>query len=163
EAAFREYARGAMERALAFESQTSITRAPVELDDQSEAYKSVVFYKGAFVYRMLRNILGEEKFNTILRTYFEEYRGHQASIDDFEKVTNKIEGRDMRYFFGQWVDSTGVPEFRTDYQMIRTKEGGFKVRGTLHQEMDSFNMPVDLELVYEGGSDRTLVNLSGKS
>jgi aminopeptidase N len=163
ESIFRDIARGAMERALAFESQTSITRAPVELDDQSEAFRSIVYYKGAFVYRMLRMLVGEEKFDTVLKTYYEQYRGRQGSIEDFEKVTNKVTGRDMRYFFGQWVDSTGVPEFRSNYQMIRTRTGDFKVRGTIEQDMDSFNMPVDVELVYEGGTERTQLNLQGKS
>ena len=163
ESAFREIAREAMERALAFESQTSIARAPVELDDQSEAYRSIVFYKGAFVYRMLRMLVGDEKFESVLKNYYEQYRGHQGSIDDFEKVTSKVVGKDMRYFFGQWVDSTGVPEFKADYQMIRTKEGAFKVRGSIHQDVESFSMPVDVELVYEGGSERTKVDLQGKS
>src|SRR5204862_434510 len=74
ESAFREIAREAMERALAFESQTSIARAPVELDDQSEAYRSIVFYKGAFVYRMLRMLVGDEKFEAVLKNYYEQYR-----------------------------------------------------------------------------------------
>jgi aminopeptidase N len=163
ESVYRDIARGAMERALAFESQTSIARAPVELDDQSEAFKSIVLYKGAFVYRMLRMIVGDEKFDSILKAYYEQYRGHQGSIDDFEKVTNQVLGRDMRYFFGQWVDSTGVPEFRANYQMIRTKTGDFKVRGSIEQDMESFNMPVDVELVYEGGTEKTQINLQGKS
>lgn len=163
EGGFREIARQAMERALAFESQTSITRAPIELDDQSEAFRSIVFYKGAFVYRMLRLILGEEQFATLLKTYYDQYRGRQASIDDFEAVATKVAGRDMRYFFGQWVDSTGAPEFKTNYQMIRTKDNAFKVRGTVSQDSETFNMPVDIELVYEGGRERTQINLQGKS
>ncbi len=163
EGAFRDIARGVMERALAFESQTSITRAPIELDDQAESYRSIVFYKGAFVYRMLRLLIGEEKFDNLIKTYYQSYQGRQASIDDFEAVTNKIVGRDMRYFFGQWVDSTGVPEFHADYQIIRTKDGSFKVRGSVRQDLDSFNMPIDVELVYDGGKERTQLNLEGKS
>lgn len=163
ESAFREIARESMERALAFESQTSISRAPVELDDQSEAYRSIVFYKGAFVYRMLRLTIGEEKFDTLLKTYYEQYKGKPASIDDFEAVATKVAGRDLRFFFGQWIDSTGVPEFTSNYQIIRTKDGGFKVRGSINQEMESFNMPVEVEVVYEGSRERSTINLAGKS
>lgn len=161
--AFREVARGAMERAMAFESQTSISRAPVELDDQSEAYRSIVFYKGAFVYRMLRLVVGNETFDKLIKSYYEQYKGKQASINSFESLATKVIGRDMRYFFGQWVDSTGVPEFHADYQMLRTKNNNFKVRGTINQDIDSFNMPIDVELVYEGGTERTQLTMSGKS
>jgi len=37
------------ERALTFEQTSSIARAPASLDDQSAAYQSIVFYKGAMV------------------------------------------------------------------------------------------------------------------
>src|SRR5207248_2087069 len=50
------------ERALTFEQTASIARAPGTLDDQSAAYQSIVFYKGAMVFRMLRETLGKEKF-----------------------------------------------------------------------------------------------------
>src|SRR5436190_7153344 len=45
------------ERALTFEQTSSIVRAPAALDDQSAAYQSIVFYKGAMVFRMLRETL----------------------------------------------------------------------------------------------------------
>ncbi|MBI4854496.1 MAG: tetratricopeptide repeat protein [Acidobacteria bacterium] len=163
EGAFRETARGAMERAMAFEAQTSISRAPTELDDQSEAYRSIVFYKGAFVFRMLRLVIGNDIFDKLIQTYYQDYKGKQASITNFETLANKVVGKDMRYFFGQWVDATGVPEFRADYQMLRTKGGAFKVRGTINQDVDSFNMPIDVELLYEGGSERTQLNMVGKT
>src|SRR6266403_5534940 len=38
------------ERALTFEQTSSIVRAPSALDDQSSAYQSIVFYKGAMVF-----------------------------------------------------------------------------------------------------------------
>lgn len=163
EPVFRDLARGAMERALAFEAQTSISRAPIELDDQSEAYRSIVVYKGAFVYRMLRLIVGEDKFEAILKSYYEQYRGHQSSITDFENVASKVYGKDLRYFFGQWVDSTGVPEFHSTYQILRTKNNSFKVRGSINQESEAFSMPIDVEFRYEGGADRQTLNLTGKS
>ncbi len=161
--AFRETARGAMERAMAFEAQTSISRAPTELDDQSEAYRSIVFYKGAFVFRMLRLVAGNDVFDKLMQTYYQEYKGKQASISNFETLANKVIGRDMRYFFGQWVDATGVPEFHAEYQMLRTKNNTFRVRGTINQDVDSFNMPIDVELLYEGGSERTQLNMIGKT
>ena len=49
------------ERALTFEQTSSIVRAPSALDDQSAAYKSIVFYKGAMVFRMLRESMGTQK------------------------------------------------------------------------------------------------------
>ncbi len=160
--AFSEIARSYMERALAFEQQASIRRAPATLDDQSEAYRSVIFYKGAFVYRMLQLVMGKEKFQGLLKSFYKEYKGRQASIADFEQMASKAHGSDLRYFFGQWVDSTGVPEFNADYQILKTRDGGYKVRGTLSQTSESFRMPVDLEVTFDGGSERVTLNIEGE-
>lgn len=161
-AAFSEVARGYMERALAFEQQSSIRRAPATLDDQSEAYRSIVFYKGAFIYRMLQIVMGREKFQEMLKTFYREYKGRQAAIADFEKIASKVYGSDLRYFFGHWVDSTGVPEFNADYQILKTRDGSYKVRGTLSQTSESFRMPVDLEVTFEGGTERVTLNIDGE-
>src|SRR6185295_3271650 len=53
-AEFHETLSEIIELALAFEQDSSISRAPAQLNDQSPAYRSVVFYKGAYVYHMLR-------------------------------------------------------------------------------------------------------------
>ena len=72
------------------------------------------------IFRMLRETIGRENFDRLLATYFDTYRGKNASIDDFEKLAAKISQENLRYFFAQWVEGTGVPEFTVDYQIIRT-------------------------------------------
>ncbi|PYS51322.1 MAG: hypothetical protein DMF68_04760 [Acidobacteria bacterium] len=152
------------ERALTFEQTASIARAPSALDDQSAAYQSIVFYKGAMVFRMLRETLGKDKFRQLLRTFLDQYRGKNASIDDFEKLTTQIAGQNMRYFFAQWVEGTGVPEFSSDYQIIRTRTGKFRTRGTIKQNIDNLNMPVEVMLRSEGGDNpMTTLQLQEKS
>jgi aminopeptidase N len=163
EAQTRDLMRDVSERALAFEGQTSILRAPAELDDQSSAYRSVIFYKGAFVFRMLRGVMGDEKFFRLLKAHFETNRGKQTSIKDFEALTAQINGSDLRSFFALWVDSTGVPEFKPDYQILRVKDGTFRIRGSLEQNLEGFRMPVDVALEYQGGVDRSTVQFDGKT
>ena len=58
------------ERALTFEQTASIARAPSALDDQSAAYQSIVFHKGAMVFRMLRETIGKEKFDKLMHKFF---------------------------------------------------------------------------------------------
>ncbi len=152
-AAWEQAVREVLERALAFESATSIARAPRELYDLSPSYQAIVYDKGAFAFRMLRHVLGEEKFFTLLRTFYQTYAGKNAGIADLEEMASRIAGRSLRSFFGLWVDSTGVPEFRVEYMIVRTRDGKFKVRGTVKQTLELFEMPVELLLRAEG--DRT--------
>jgi aminopeptidase N len=151
------------ERALTFEQTSSIVRAPSALDDQSAAYQSIVFYKGAMVFRMLRETLGRQQFSQLLRKFLEQYRNKNASIDDFERLTTQVAGRNMRYFFAQWIEGTGVPEFSVDYQIIRTRAGKFRTRGTVRQSFDNLHMPVDITLHSEGDSQTKTVYLEGRS
>lgn len=144
------------ERALIFEQAASIARAPGVLDDQSAAYQSIVIYKGAVVFRMLRDAIGEENFSQLLSQFLEQYRNKNASINDFEQLTNQITGQNMRYFFAQWVEGTGVPEFNADYLIIRTNSGKFRTRGTVKQNFESLRMPVELMLRSEGENNQTI-------
>src|SRR6266550_894547 len=159
EAAQREQ----QERALTFEQTASIARAPGALDDQSAAYQSIVFHKGAMVFRMLRETMGTEKFDRLLRTYLEQYRGKNASIDNFEQLATQGAGENMRYFFAQWIEGTGVPEFTVDYQIIRTRAGKFRTRGTVKQTLETLRMPVQLLLRSEGDSQTIVTTIEGRS
>jgi tetratricopeptide (TPR) repeat protein len=159
EAAQREQ----QERALTFEQTASIARAPGALDDQSAAYQSIVFHKGAMVFRMLRESMGKEKFDRLLHNFLEQYRGKNASIDDFEKLASQIAAENLRYFFAQWVEGTGVPDFSVDYQIIRTRAGKFRTRGTVKQTLDTLRMPVQLMLRAEGDNQTTTIKIEGKS
>lgn len=148
-----------LEKSLTFEQTASLLRAPANLDDQSAAYKYIMYAKGAFVYKLLRDTLGEQKFNTLLRTYLAQYRGKNASIENFEDLASQIAGENMRYFFARWVEGTGVPEFTTDYLIIRTRGGKFVARGTVKQNYDALRLPVDVQLRSEGEGGLKTVTL----
>ena len=139
-----------LEKSLTFEQTASLTRAPANLDDQSVAYQYIMYAKGAFVYKLLRDTLGEQKFNQLLTTFLQKYRGKSASIDDFEKLASEVAGQPMRYFFARWVEGTGVPEFAADYLIIRTRGGKFVTRGTIKQNYDNLRLPVEIMLRSEG-------------
>ncbi len=159
EAAQREQ----QERALTFEQTASIARAPGALDDQSAAYQSIVFHKGAMVFRMLRETLGKEKFDRLLGMFLQQFRGKNAGIDDFEKLASQVGEQNMRYFFAQWVEGTGVPEFTVDYQIIRTRSGKFRTRGTVKQTLETLRMPVQLMLRAEADNQTIITRIEGRS
>jgi hypothetical protein len=148
-----------VEKSLTFEQTASLLRAPANLDDQSVAYQYIMFGKGPLIYKLLAQTLGTAKFNQLLRTFLTEFRGKNASIDDFEKLTSRIAGQNMRYFFARWVESTGVPEFTADYLILRTQGGKFIARGTVKQNYDNLRLPVDVQLKYEGEDGYKTVQL----
>lgn len=139
-----------LEKSLTFEQTASLVRVPANLDDQSIAYQYIMYAKGAFVFKLLRDTLGAQKFDQLLRTHLQENRGKNVSIDEFEKLASRIAGENLRYFFARWVEGTGVPEFSADYLILRTRGGKFVARGTIKQNYDNLRLPVDVQLRSEG-------------
>ena len=148
-----------LEKALTFEQTASLARVPANLDDQSIAYNYIMYAKGAFAFKLLRDTMGQAKFDQLMRSYLQEYRGKNASIDEFEKMATKVAGNNLRYFFARWVEGTGVPEFQTDYLIIRTRGGKFVTRGTIKQNYDNLRLPVEVQLLSEGENKSKLVVL----
>lgn len=62
---------------------------------------------GMIAFRILYEILGEEKFNQSLRAFYQEYSGKEASTEDFERVTKRVSGKDISAFFNDWFFTTG--------------------------------------------------------
>ncbi|MCO6509155.1 MAG: tetratricopeptide repeat protein [Aridibacter famidurans] len=139
-----------LEKSLTFEQTASLARTPAALDDQSVAYQYIMYAKGAFVFKLLRDTMGEQQFEQLLRTFLQQYKGKNASIYDFEELANQVSGKNLRYFFARWVEGTGVPEFQADYLILRTREGKFITRGTVKQNYDNLQLPVELQLRAEG-------------
>jgi aminopeptidase N len=152
--------------ALMYENETPISQAQ-RIPPYSEQYQSVVEDKGALVFHMLRAQLGDDNFAALLKDFYKEHAGKTAGIDDFEKLAssktpaNKPGDPPLNLvaFFSQWLNSTGVPEFKMDYIVYRTKRG-FKVVGKIHQDLDTFRMPVELKVDTEGNPEfkKILVN-----
>jgi tetratricopeptide (TPR) repeat protein len=162
ETQYQQALQAELEKALAFEQSASIRNAPKQLDDQTPAFRSVVFYKGALVFNMLRQLMGEEVFDKMLRDYYARYEGKNITLDEFEAFATKAAGRDLRFFFGQWLDSTGVPEFRSEYRILRTKDG-FRIPGTVKQDLDTFEMPVEILLRTEAENEKQVLMMKGAS
>jgi tetratricopeptide (TPR) repeat protein len=70
--------------------------------------------------------------------------------------------QDLRYFFLQWLESSGSPEFKLEYTVLRTKQG-FRVVGKVTQDLDTFRMPVDLRIETEGNPEDKKVEVIGTS
>lgn len=130
-------------KALAYEGNMSVRQAGGS-DKDSLEYHSLVENKGAFVLRMLRWVIGDEKFDTLLTRYADQFKDKPVSTAAFTKLTSDVAGDDMDYFFQQWVSSSGVPQLDASYKVLRLLKGGYSIQGQIQQDLDLFRMPVEL-------------------
>ncbi|MGD0047819.1 MAG: M1 family aminopeptidase [Bryobacteraceae bacterium] len=132
------------------------------LEDYSPELWALTGSKGAAVVNMLRYLIGDDKFFEVLKDYAQQRVWKTANTDDFRDVVEKVTGKNLGYFFLQWVESSGAPEFKNEYTVYRTQKG-FRVMGKISQDMDTFRMPVDLKIETEGNPEQQRIEVVGTS
>jgi hypothetical protein len=133
-----------------------------KLDPFSPEFQSLVTDKGAMVLHMLRWVIGDHKFDQAMRDFASQYPGKTATVDDFRNLVEKDYGDKLTWFFSQWLDSTGAPEFKTQYSVYRLGNNkGFRVVGRISQDLDLFRMPVELKIDTDGKTETKRVDVVG--
>jgi aminopeptidase N len=154
--------------ALMYDDAAPIAQA-VRLAPYSSDYRSVVLNKGAMVFHMLRGLMGDVAFKTLLHDFATRYAGKTATIDDLVNLADKdVQAAakpgqiapNLRGFFVQWLNSTGVPDFTTEFVVYRTPKG-FRIVGKIKQPIDTFSMPVELRIDTEGNPETKWVDVLG--
>jgi tetratricopeptide (TPR) repeat protein len=160
-AAYKEEINNLAVLALKFEKNSAISGA-LELGHRTDKYESVVAGKGAWIANMLQGIMGESEFKRLVQQYINDYAGSAGSTAAFQKLAEKICGKELEWFFTEWLDAVGVPTFQLEYVILKTSNG-FKVSGTLKQDRDSFRMPIEIEVAGNGREEIKTVESIGKS
>ncbi len=132
------------------------------LEDYSPEYWALSGDKGAVVMQMLRSTMGDEKFFASLKAFLAQFAWKPVTTEDFRKICEAQMGEELRYFFIQWVESNGAPEFKLEYTIFRTQKG-FRVQGKISQDLDTFRMPVDLHIETEGNPENKRIEVMGTS
>ncbi len=132
------------------------------LEDYSPELWALTGGKGATVINMLRYVMGDDNFFKTLKAYTQQAAWKSTTTDDFKKVAENVGGQDLGYFFIQWIESSGAPEFKLEYTIFRTQKG-FRVMGKVSQDLDTFRMPVDLKIETEGNPEEKRVEVVGTS
>jgi len=133
-----------------------------KLDLFSPEFQSLVTDKGAMILHMLRWVLGDQKYDQTMRTFAAKYAGKSASLDDFRALAEQNYGQQLTWFFSQWLDSTGAPEFKTKYTIYRLGSNkGFRVVGQISQDLDLFRMPVQLKIDTDGKTEAKRIEVVG--
>src|SRR4051795_8792029 len=72
-------------------------------------YTATVYNKGAELIRMMRTILGPEKYRAGTDLYFSRHDGEAATCDDFVKALEDASGADLSAF-KIWYSQAGTPQ-----------------------------------------------------
>jgi aminopeptidase N len=132
------------------------------LDPFSPQFQSMTLEKGAMVFHMLRWEIGDENFTKTLRALVTQYADKPIRTRDVERVAEQQSQQQLTAFFAQWLDGTGAPQFVDKYTVYRLGNNkGFRTIGEIGQDLDLFNMPVELRVETEGKTEIKRVDVVG--
>jgi aminopeptidase N len=109
------------------------------------------YEKGACVVDMLRSLLGDDAFFRSLAHYLKKFAFGVAETNDLKVAIEEATGRNLHWFFEQWLYRAGYPELEVAYEWQREQKMlRLSVKQT-QQEADKdapcFRLPVEIEIV----------------
>jgi aminopeptidase N len=105
---------------------------------------SHTYQKGSWTLHMLRGVIGDEAFQRGIRSYYQQHFNANATTADFRRAMEEASGRDLGWFFDEWLYKPGTLEVAGRW----TYDAGAKqVRIALDQVQTDgsvFRMPVEV-------------------
>ncbi len=105
--------------------------------------------KGFILLDMLSRRIGRERFAAILRRFVQQKTNQTTSWSDFQQAIEAGAGQDVHWFFEQWFERTGAPDYRLTW-----RQEGKTVRGVVSQPPPYFRATLEVEV---NGSSRRLL------
>ncbi len=150
--------------ALAYDTEPLSTLG--RLDPFSPQFQSMTLEKGAMVFHMLRYELGDDAFQSFLRSLLSQYTGKGVRSSEVQTVAEEqmVNGSHLELtpFFSQWIDGTGAPSFTNKYSVYRLGSNkGFRTQGSISEDLDLFRMPIELRIETDGKTEDRRIDVAG--
>jgi aminopeptidase N len=119
------------------------------------------YNKGSWVLHMLRHVVGDATFSSILQAYYSDVN-HQygtATTEEFRDLCEAVSGMDLDWFFHQWIYEEYFPEYSFEWSAAAAGGGSWDIALTVDQDQTNyfFKMPVDIEIQSATGDTSTVV------
>jgi hypothetical protein len=109
-------------------------------------FRDVAYNKGFFVWDMLSREIGRRKFQHILRNITRRYAFQRVTIKELWRAIEAGAGRDLSWFYKQWFERTGAPDFQLTW-----KQEPAVVHGTITQMAPYYRATLEVEFAGDDG------------
>ena len=109
------------------------------------------YMKGAFVLKMLNNVLGEEQYRKVIEDYLVEHPFENVDTEDLLTQIHESLGLSLNWFFDQWVYRGGEPHYKVNFVHRNSEDGNsaFFLVEQMQAETETvglFKMPIQFEV-----------------
>ena len=125
------------------------------LSRMEDVTSSHTYQKGSWILHMLRGVVGEEAFQRGIRSYYQRHFNGNATTADFRRAMEEAAGRDLRWFFDQWLYKPGNLKVagRWSYD-AGTKQLRIRLDQT-QTDGSRFSMPIEIGVRSRGHTTTT--------
>lgn len=117
----------------------------------------LMYVKGLLVWDMLSRELGRDEFRRVLRQIASRHAFQTIAWKDFWRAIEKGSGKDLGWFYDQWFDRTGAPDWQLTWE-----QKGNTVQAVVTQSPPYFRATLEIEAAGDGGQNLTRsVQVSG--
>ncbi|MGI8670349.1 MAG: M1 family metallopeptidase [Aridibacter sp.] len=133
-------------------------------NDLETMFTPVTYQKGGVVIYMLREELGDEVFWKAINKYLNDHKFQNVETSDLQKAMEEVSGKDLDWFFKQWVYGTGYPKLQVKQTFNpSSKKLELKITHTqtaVNGTPAEFQLPLDVEITTAAGkqTEKILVN-----
>ncbi|MBN1447173.1 MAG: HEAT repeat domain-containing protein, partial [Bacteroidetes bacterium] len=115
------------------------------------------YSKGAAVLHMMMDILGEKDFRRVLNAWLVRHAYGSVETNDLKRTIEEVTGRNLQWFFEQWLYKAGYPEIEITREPL-ADGSGLRIMYRQVQKTDSlcgyFRMPIDVWILQpDAGQD----------
>jgi aminopeptidase N len=121
------------------------------------ASAAIGYGKGAMLFHMLRKIVGDETFFKTLRRFIEANKFRNATWEDVRRSFEAGYGKDLGWFFSQWLDRKGVPSIAVQDPRTLVLKGVPSVSFGIVQKKELYRLNVPLRIITEKGEEKKTV------
>jgi aminopeptidase N len=84
---------------------TIVHRTLRRMEDVTSSH---TYQKGSWILHMLRGVVGDDAFQRGIRRYYQRHFNGNATTADFRRAMEEAAGRDLGWFFEQWLYKPGT-------------------------------------------------------
>ncbi|WP_298984512.1 M1 family aminopeptidase [uncultured Roseibium sp.] len=112
-----------------------------------DASQIVGYNKVAFLFHMLKGEIGDEVFAGSLQKFWTDHKFSHADWSDLRHSFEAVSGRDLGWFFNQWLERKGAPEIQLSMAKVQRGSSAYVSEFTIRQtgSIYSLNIPIEIE------------------
>jgi hypothetical protein len=128
-----------------------------------EKDNAIGYQKAAMVFHQLRLEIGDEAFWRGVKQLVAELSWRHADWQDLERIFTQTSGRELRWFFAQWIERPGAPAVaiaEATASPSQDRPGAYTLRVRLTREGGAFRFILPLAIAMKGSTTSVAVALA---